>query len=300
MSGDPPRLLDESGGPDVLRLALAAARRDAPDVQALARLSARLPLGGPSDPPGGEGASDAPGDGAAAGDAAAGGGNVAAGGGNVAAGTAAAGRLPELAAASAAVSKATLSGLAIGAAVGGVILGGAWLLPPLPQPPFPAQAQRTVAVSAAPPARAAPAAPVPDDIARPAVEAPPAPVPPRGDASAPVAPRGLVDEATAPELAPSSSVPASAEPESALLRRAQGALASRPAEALALTEVHRARFPRGAFAQEREVIAISALSALGRRDEARARARRFVDDHPGSAYRRRIEVIVPELSIEAR
>ena len=77
-----------------------------------------------------------------------------------------------------------------------------------------------------------------------------------------------------------------------LLDRAQRALTTSPVAALALAEEHAARFAEGTLAPEREVIAISALVALGRRDEARSRADRFHTAYPGSAYLRRIEVLL--------
>ncbi|HTN89050.1 MAG TPA: hypothetical protein VL242_35475, partial [Sorangium sp.] len=91
-----------------------------------------------------------------------------------------------------------------------------------------------------------------------------------------------------------------AETELGLLQRAQEALAARPAEALALADAHLRRFPGGALAQEREVIAVGALKALGRGGEALARANRFIAEHPSSAYRRRLEILVPELRGEQR
>jgi len=47
-------------------------------------------------------------------------------------------------------------------------------------------------------------------------------------------------------------------------------------------------FAAGLLGDEREVNAIAALLALGRRDEAEARARRFLDDHPKSALSERV------------
>ncbi len=58
--------------------------------------------------------------------------------------------------------------------------------------------------------------------------------------------------------------------------------AADPQQALALAEEGRRRFPGGLYAQEREVLAISALVHLGRRGEAEARARAFVAAYPRS------------------
>lgn len=102
-------------------------------------------------------------------------------------------------------------------------------------------------------------------------------------------------EAAARGGAPAESVgggpgtPVIEESESALVRRAQEALGPNPGLALALANQHLARHPGGMFAQEREVIAISALRALGRSAEAESRAAAFLSAHPGSAYRPRVE-----------
>jgi hypothetical protein len=54
---------------------------------------------------------------------------------------------------------------------------------------------------------------------------------------------------------------------------ARGALARGEAnEALAAAGRHASEYPAGSLVEEREAIAIKALVALGRRDEARARA----------------------------
>jgi hypothetical protein len=79
--------------------------------------------------------------------------------------------------------------------------------------------------------------------------------------------------------------------EVALLARARSALATDPAEALALTGEHERTFSRGALAQEREVIAIDALLRLGRRAEARARVDRFHRLYPESTHGRRVDVL---------
>jgi hypothetical protein len=99
--------------------------------------------------------------------------------------------------------------------------------------------------------------------------------------------------AAGPSASPTASAEAPAESESALLQRAQRALGSSPAAALAITGEHVARYPGGMLAQEREVIAISALVAMGRAGEARSRAAAFLGAHPRSAHRPRIEALVP-------
>jgi hypothetical protein len=78
--------------------------------------------------------------------------------------------------------------------------------------------------------------------------------------------------------------PTDADEELRLVGAAQRALPRDPALALALAREHARRFPGGELAQERDAIAISALWETGQRDAARARARRFVQEHPGSTY----------------
>ena len=73
-----------------------------------------------------------------------------------------------------------------------------------------------------------------------------------------------------------------------LLRGARLALKSSPAEALRLAEQHRSSYPSGKLSQERELIAISALAALGRRTAALVRAANFERAFPTSPYRKQI------------
>ena len=77
-------------------------------------------------------------------------------------------------------------------------------------------------------------------------------------------------------IQPSAGNRAAATPswpsEAQLLQAAQASLRSNPRRALALAREHEQRFPKGALAQEREVITIEALSQLGRADDARDRS----------------------------
>ena len=97
------------------------------------------------------------------------------------------------------------------------------------------------------------------------------------------------------ETAPSTARPAIAPPfrpaesEAEFLERARGALGQSPAAALSLANQHRARFPAGVLAEEREVIAIEALKRLGRTAEAERRIEAFARRFPGSAYRKKLE-----------
>ncbi len=70
-----------------------------------------------------------------------------------------------------------------------------------------------------------------------------------------------------------------------LLMAARQELGRDPQRALALTQEHARRFPKGILAQEREVIAIEALSRMGRGKDARDRAQGFREQYPGSPHR---------------
>jgi hypothetical protein len=93
-------------------------------------------------------------------------------------------------------------------------------------------------------------------------------------------------------LARSAATPS--EGELSLLRRAQEASRNNPTEALALTALHAQEYPSGLLAQEREVIAIDSLVRLRRLAPARARAAAFSERYPGSAHRRRIELLLTD------
>lgn len=121
------------------------------------------------------------------------------------------------------------------------------------------------------------------------------------------APIELATEVPAPAPSPRStrraravaSVPvrSTAEPEPAgdplreemaLLARTREALPSDPTRSLALAEEGQRRFPSGIFAEERDAIAILALSAIGRADEARRRGERFLRAHPSGTFTERV------------
>jgi hypothetical protein len=82
--------------------------------------------------------------------------------------------------------------------------------------------------------------------------------------------------------------------EAQLLKQAQSALKDDPARALALTRVHKQRFPSGALAQEREVIAIEAMRRLGRSSDAARRVQEFRRENPDSAHLPRIDRTTPK------
>jgi hypothetical protein len=87
---------------------------------------------------------------------------------------------------------------------------------------------------------------------------------------------------------PADNQAAGAPTEIELLRDARLALRQSPARALELAEQHARLYPGGKLTQEREVLAISALVALGRRTGALDRGARFDAAFPTSPYRKQV------------
>jgi hypothetical protein len=113
-----------------------------------------------------------------------------------------------------------------------------------------------------------------------AVDAPIVPAAEERSAVVPPARREGKRARAAQPLAESAAVSA----ELALLVPARKLVAVDAARALALAEQHAREYVRGAFSEEREVIAVEALVRLGRTADARARVRGFVERHPGSSH----------------
>ncbi|MFT3767681.1 MAG: hypothetical protein QM820_19675 [Minicystis sp.] len=261
---DPPRLADaRANATEAARAFIERSRAEVPDAEQIARIASRLPLTAPS--PRFDRPRAAP---------------------------------PEASLSAAPAAASVLPGAVIGAALALALLGGAWL-----------RAPATASPSAGPVSTARPEG----------TTEPTASATPRADASpsavASSAARG--SEVTAPQIAPdpepqhaapappSSSAPPRAagsaaggtlESEVQLLSRAHRMVSSDPAGALALLEEHRRRFRGGALAEEREVLAIQSLLALGRRDEARSRGARFLAAHPQSAHRPGLEARLGKLA----
>lgn len=86
----------------------------------------------------------------------------------------------------------------------------------------------------------------------------------------------------------------SARLEIAQLAKARRLLASDPSAALALAEQGQRRFPEGLFSEERAAIALFALHRLGRVDQVRARAERFLARHPNGPFSARVRALAGE------
>jgi hypothetical protein len=102
----------------------------------------------------------------------------------------------------------------------------------------------------------------------------------------PIAAPGITPDnpSTPPSLAPSRI-----DAEVLFLRDAHSALLSGdPARALSLLQRHASEFPQGVLAAERDAERIVALCAVGRGDESRAEADRFLHDHPRSPLAPRV------------
>jgi hypothetical protein len=133
------------------------------------------------------------------------------------------------------------------------------------------------------------ARPLPAKQGAPSPETPtPAPTPVAPLASE-AEPRPSTDPVPAEHSTAKREPRSNAEAEVELLERARAALAGNPSRALALTTEHKLRFPGGALAQEREVIAIEALRKLGRTEQATLRADEFAKNYPGSAHRHKLD-----------
>jgi hypothetical protein len=100
----------------------------------------------------------------------------------------------------------------------------------------------------------------------------------------PVAPR----QPSRPSNAPAAPAPLPTD-EATLLSRAFDALQRGQANSvLAATAQHEREFPHGALIEEREVLAIKALIALGRAGEAEQRLEAFEERFPRSTHRQRL------------
>ena len=183
------------------------------------------------------------------------------------------------------------SGALIGGGAGLIGAAAIWLAPPL-TPPSPPPAPAPIEATAAPPSSAdAPSpAPIAASAASPSDRSPA----PRAQPSRPEPP--LSPSALAgPEASASASSPPAVDgpaEELDLLVRIKQKASSDPASALSLVEEGHRRFPRGSFYQERESIAVLALSQLGRTTEARERAKHFLDAHPQSPYAERLRGLI--------
>jgi hypothetical protein len=153
-------------------------------------------------------------------------------------------------------------------------------------------AQGALAPAAPPPA--APGTPVP--IVTPLASERVRAAPGRSGAGRPAGRRAPAAALAAPvkeeELVPSEPASQAELPsELSLIQQAEAAR-DHAAQALQLLAEHERLYPRGALAQEREVLAIELLLKIGKPDQARARAERFERSHPSSAHLPRVRALL--------
>lgn len=161
------------------------------------------------------------------------------------------------------------------------------------QAPVVAPTRTALARAARPAVPAAPAPIVPSTAVPVAANTPEAPPRPTSRALGLRLPTAPAAEVPAPAPTPIDELPA----ETALLRRAQAALAAHtatsPDDALAALDEHARRFPAGTLAEERDATRALALCAAGRITEAQSAARSFLAAHPTSPLAHRVRSACP-------
>jgi hypothetical protein len=162
----------------------------------------------------------------------------------------------------------------------GILAGGVWLATRSEEP----RGEANV-----------PSIPVPVEVVSEVATAPP-PAEDTANVETPAV-KSAVPKPASTRVKPSASAAASTlAEEHRLLRAARGALATEPKRALALAREHERRFPRGVLAQEREVITIQALAAMGEGEAARKKAEGFDEKYPGSPHRNRVDEVTDKKS----
>ncbi len=155
--------------------------------------------------------------------------------------------------------------------------------------PVPSSRRRRARTRRAPVVLAAPALDAADPVREEA--APAGPLPPASRASEPIAWAASSANGAAAggapgveRVAPPRETPLS---EAALLHKARRIAPEDPRAALALLEQHERRFAAGMLVQERELLAVELLRAVGRDGAARSRMQAFRARYPDSIYLQR-------------
>lgn len=116
---------------------------------------------------------------------------------------------------------------------------------------------------------------------------------PSAPASVASAPSSAVPAASGVASAPPAPSAPTLADELALVDSARTMLASGDYDAaIRFVDQYEARFPRGAFTHEAEVVRIDALARSGRRAAASAAAKRFVAAYPSSPHAARIRALI--------
>lgn len=152
--------------------------------------------------------------------------------------------------------------------------------------------------AASPPPVVAPTVHLPSPVAAPRDEVPPPP-----EAAPPTVPtRAVRKPAPLPVSAPKAEppeakteAPSSLSAELSLLEDARRKLGSDPRAALVRVAEHRARYPEGILAKERDLVEIDAFRRTGRHDEARTRGEAWLARDPDSLQAARLRAILASL-----
>lgn len=295
---DPVRLLDDEGQTPALRAILRAGRDELPDDDAVARIAARVAVaiagGGGGTSGGGEGGAGA-GSGAASPTAPSSATGLSATTGGAGAVAPGGGVLGALSLAVVVGGVAVLAALVVGPAVSGTRLSGLDASA-APAPALVAEVAEPAAATRPPGVRDAGAMRAPPSGTVSVIPSGSLPLPPAPARVAEPSDRPPSASSRAAEPLPVALPPAPAPDELTLVSDAQRSLAGAPADALSLAERATTLYPDGSLAQEREMVAVNALLALGRVDEARARADRFRARWPRSPHVRRLDVLLPPAS----
>ncbi|HEX4335757.1 MAG TPA: RNA polymerase sigma factor [Polyangiaceae bacterium] len=189
---------------------------------------------------------------------------------------------------------------AIGALAAALLLHSS----PRPQPPLDdaPPPQRIVATSTPRADTPSAVAPTPIDVPPPVAPSSPAPSTPLPVAAhrvtyAGTSPAASVHDArieTAPAVVPSETPPvaSNSQLEAQEIARAERLLATNPSSALAIVRGARSQFKSSFLVEERDYVEVMALHALGRSDDARAAAKRFMSSYPGSAFGNRVRGVL--------
>jgi len=107
-----------------------------------------------------------------------------------------------------------------------------------------------------------------------------------GRTPAAISAKGEIEQAKV--VAPASHAAERPSPptELSLIRAARSTVAQAPARALELTKTHRRLYPNGVLSEERELLAVRALEAMGRAAEAQQKQQQFDAAFPESVHAR--------------
>jgi len=184
----------------------------------------------------------------------------------------------------AAVLLAVVLGSSAVAAVG--LAPRLWASPEPTVPTAAAPEPAAEAPDATPPPRAAPSATVMPEV--PVVPRELEPVSTQRPVRAPA--RARTSEAEAPAAAPDEAL----REEMLLIARARAAMQKgQPSAALGVLEEHLRRFPKGQMREDRAVLRIEALCAVGKRRQAEIEVEAFTRTFPGSAHLARVQALCP-------